>query len=552
MPYSFDTELPSVAESYLKTTKAKVTASTLQKNIKENPHYPSLLALAETFDKYKIKNVAYKLESGDLEAFTSEHPLIAFVRMPKKSSDFILVNRITKESVQFLNGKKNELVTKRAFLSRYKEVIWFAEADNNSREENYEENKKQEKNAFYVQTSWKLGIVTLLILIVMGSFPTSNPFGFISIFTLKLIGVIAAILLTSHEFDKNNAFLKNICSARKNTNCDAVLTSNGSKIFGISWAELGFIYFASTILGLLLPNLSYDQKTVWLATANLIVVPYIAYSLYYQAVVVKQWCILCLMVQVVLAGEFIWSILFLYQNSANYLLKPPVILSIIFSVLTPTIIWMGLKKVLIKSNDHDLYMNAYKRLQYNPEIFEKLLQQQPRIPDGWQNLGIDIGNPTAQNIIIKICNPYCTPCDNAHPILEDIIKNNENVGLKVIYITRNNEMDKGMRITKHLLSIANNGERIKTQNALDDWYIHMNKNYEQFLDKYPLKPNLDSERSMITLMANWCDLAEVSHTPTIFINGHRLPENYELDELKFILRRFSLSTREKGDAENLL
>ena len=109
MPYSFDTELPSVAESYLKTTKAKVTASTLQKNIKENPHYPSLLALAETFDKYKIKNVAYKLESGDLEAFTSEHPLIAFVRMPKKSSDFILVNRITKESVQFLNGKKNEL-----------------------------------------------------------------------------------------------------------------------------------------------------------------------------------------------------------------------------------------------------------------------------------------------------------------------------------------------------------------------------------------------------------------------------------------------------------
>jgi uncharacterized membrane protein len=458
MPYSFDTQLPSLAEAYLKFTKAKVTSSTLQKDIKEHPNYPSLLALTETFDRYKIKNVAYKLEAEDLEAFTSDHPLIAFVRMPKKSSDFILINRITMDSVHFLNGTKDETVSKHAFLSRYKEVIWFAEADDNSSEENYEDNKKREKKAYYVQTLWKIGVIFLLTLVVLGSFPSSNSFGFISIFMLKLVGITAAILLISYELNKNNAFVKNICSAGRNTNCDAVLTSSGSKILGISWTELGFIYFASTTLGLLLPNLSYDQKTTWLATANLIVVPYIIYSIYYQAKVVKQWCVLCLTVQIVLAGEFIWSLLFFYQNPVNYLLELKVLLSIIFSILTPTVIWMGLKEVLIKSNDHDLFMNAYKRLQYNPEIFEKLLKQQPVIPEGWQSLGIDIGNSNAQNTIIKICNPYCTPCDDAHPILEDIINNNENVKLKIIYITRNNEMDKGMRITKHLLSIANDGD----------------------------------------------------------------------------------------------
>ena len=36
-------------------------------------------------------------------------------------------------------------------------------------------------------------------------------------------------------------------------------------------------------------------------------------------------------------------------------------------------------------------------------------------------------------------------------------------------------------------------------------------------------------------MSKWCKGAEITHTPTIFIHGKRLPENCSLNELKYIL-----------------
>ena len=36
-------------------------------------------------------------------------------------------------------------------------------------------------------------------------------------------------------------------------------------------------------------------------------------------------------------------------------------------------------------------------------------------------------------------------------------------------------------------------------------------------------------------MGTWCTGAEITATPTIFVNGHRLPENYDIEELRYIL-----------------
>ena len=49
-------------------------------------------------------------------------------------------------------------------------------------------------------------------------------------------------------------------------------------------------------------------------------------------------------------------------------------------------------------------------------------------------------------------------------------------------------------------------------------------------------------------MKNWCDEAEITGTPTIFINGKRLPDNYRIDELKNILKYVC---KQKGETENL-
>ena len=60
------------------------------------------------------------------------------------------------------------------------------------------------------------------------------------------------------------------------------------------------------------------------------------------------------------------------------------------------------------------------------------------------------------------------------------------------------------------------------------------KDYEVFAGKYPMNGELKEQENKLDAMKQWCDDAEITGTPTIFINGRRLPDTYSIDELKNI------------------
>jgi protein-disulfide isomerase len=162
------------------------------------------------------------------------------------------------------------------------------------------------------------------------------------------------------------------------------------------------------------------------------------------------------------------------------------------------------------------------------------LQQQEKAPDGWQQLGITIGNSSATNHIIKVCNPYCGPCAKAHEVLEELL-HQKNVKVTILFNATNNENDIKALPTRHLLAIAALGDNTKTRQALDHWYLSERKDYELFANRYPMNGELNEQIEKIKKMQEWCSRAAITHTPTIFLNGHRLPENYTLEEIKDIL-----------------
>lgn len=121
-----------------------------------------------------------------------------------------------------------------------------------------------------------------------------------------------------------------------------------------------------------------------------------------------------------------------------------------------------------------------------------------------------------------------------HSYLDEILHNNDDVKLKVIFISRNNNLDPGSFIVSLFLAISEENKH-NLKDVLDDWYLNSHKEYTSFLAKYPIKNKLLEQRFKLDIMNQWCDLAEVSHTPTLFVNGFRLPENYTVRELKHIL-----------------
>lgn len=88
---------------------------------------------------------------------------------------------------------------------------------------------------------------------------------------------------------------------------------------------------------------------------------------------------------------------------------------------------------------------------------------------------------------------------------------------------------------RHLLAINEKQDAHRTRKALDEWYLAPKKDYGVFATKYPLNGEIAKQEKQIEEMSKWCKEAEISFTPTIFINGRRLPEKYKIEELKYIL-----------------
>ncbi|HEV3251811.1 MAG TPA: vitamin K epoxide reductase family protein [Puia sp.] len=533
MAQSFDTRLKHIAGYYLQLLHAKVTVTTARKNIEENPYYPSLLSLSETFEKYNIGNNAFEVSEDNFDHL--EAPFVAFVHMPGTGKDFVLVTAMNDGSVSFLHkSKKRQTMVKDEFLKRYQNIIWIAEPDEHSGETGFAEKQKAEQKKGVKRIAWYTALSAIIVMAFAVNTSSVNYFAFGSILFLKLAGIATAIMLLIYETDKSNAFVRNLCSAGGHANCDAVLSSKGAKILGISWGEIGFFYFASTLL-LLFFSTPFADKTFLLAAENAFAAPYILFSIYYQWRVVKQWCPLCLTVQAILFLELVWSIINFWSHPYHFSFSLSSFIAPLQGLGISIISWYALKPFFVKAKDADLYAAAYKRLQYNPDIFNDLLRQQAKAPDGWQQLGIIIGNQNAYTTIIKVCNPYCGPCAKAHPELEEIIKHNRDAQLKIIFTAKNNKNDPAAIVVKHLLAIAAKGDATKTQQSLDDWYLLEQKDYEKFALKYPMNGELKQQDGKIEAMSKWCEDAEITHTPTIFVNGHRLPENYNIEELKNFL-----------------
>lgn len=322
-----------------------------------------------------------------------------------------------------------------------------------------------------------------------------------------------------------------MCSNSKTTNCSAILQSKEAKLFGIiSWSEIGFFYFAGGLLFVIIMNEGSLHLLAWL---NLLALPYTVFSVYYQGRIAKQWCRLCLTVQAFLLLE---AAVFFAGNCHQALSVNLTLLnSFLFAFGLPVIFWVFVKPYLLQSKDGEEYKNRFFRMKKDGRIFEALLQKQKKINTSAEGLGIILGNPRAENTIIKVCNPYCGPCAKAHPIIHELVKTNSNIKVQMLFTATIDEKDYRNKPVMHLLAIDEKHDAALIDKALNDWYLTDKKDYDVFAAKYPMNDGLKQQESKVKAMKDWCDEVKIEFTPTFFVNGHQLPENYNIEELKYFL-----------------
>ncbi len=509
----------------------KVTSTLVNKTIQSHPDFPSLLSISDSLTEWNVENAAVKTDKENLNQYP--FPLVAFM-----GRDFKVITAAENGSVTYLDeNAKPKKESKDAFFKTWPGIALLVQPGEGAGEKEYITSKKKE-NRQQKLIPFFLTITGLAVLAVVYSFALVSSYiavlGLSLLLLLKLSGCFITALLLWYEVDKNNPVLQKICTGgNPKTNCNAILSSPQAKLFNtVSWSEIGFFYFTGSFLTLLL----FPQLLPGIAWLNILALPYTVFSVYYQKAVAKQWCRLCLAVQLILLLEFAVSLV------TNQLPYPPLFsfsslypLDITFTL--PICLWYFVKPLLLKEQQTKNTPYELARLKHNPQIFFALLSKQKQIVKSTDGLGITIGNPNAKNTIVKVCNPYCGPCARAHKVIDELLEHTNNLKVQIIFTATNNENDTTALPAKHLMAIAqsNNEETIKK--ALDDWYLADKKDYETFAAKYPLPKRDDTfEKGVISKQEAWCKAQEISFTPTIFFNDYQLPELYAVGDLKYFLK----------------
>jgi uncharacterized membrane protein/thiol-disulfide isomerase/thioredoxin len=519
-------------QALLRALNIPVTTTTLTETLKEHPDYPSLLAINDALRQWRIDPICLRVEPGRI----GELPIPFIAHIEEGEGQFAAVLTVTDKEItccDYEKPGKSQIKSREDFFKIWNGVALLPQPTAQSGESDYLHRARKE---FWRRTAIPMIMAGCALMVAVFFLSAAVPLNvnlvlLLSLILVKFTGTVLTGLLLWYEVDQSDPFLRQICMMGKKTNCKAVLQSREANLFGlITWSEIGFFYFAGSFLYILIA-LAFVPTVSLLAWFNILALPYTLFSIYYQWRVAKQWCPLCLAVQALLVTEFLLCYLLYWSQPVSHRLL--FTYSILPAFLLPVFFWLFSKPFLLKSIAGEKYKLELNRLKRNGQIFDALLQRQKAIVTQPAGLGIILGNPEAANTIIKVCNPFCGPCAQAHPVIEELLRETEDVKVQIIFTAADDVNDRRAKPVKHLMALQGKNDGRLLRQALDDWYMQEKKDYDVFAGKYPLNGELKEQGQSLEGMYNWCREAGITGTPTFFINGRRLPDIYTIRDLKY-------------------
>lgn len=504
----------------MKSLRLRVTRETINKCLENRPDYPSLLSVSGCLSNWNVPNNGLRVDIEGFNPKEMEYPFIAHM-----AGKFALIHSIENDKVNYSDEEKvKSTISLFFFLKIWKGVILNARVAENSGQKNYRE-------AFVglflkdLRTPLMMGVSIMILLLLF--FNHGPGLTTSLLFFSKMMGVTISILLLIQSIDVNNKFTGRLCNVGDGKGCNEILKSEASRINSwLTWSEVGFYYFMGSIIAL---SISADSILIlkWL---NLLALPYTVYSLSYQYKR-NAWCVLCCSIQVILLMEalFFWvgeapSLLYF-----NMELKTIGILALSF--LSPVLVWSYLKPLLVMKGELPHVKSQLRSYKYNSDLFNQALKNQPRYAVADELKPIILRNAKSDNTITIVSNPFCGPCSEAHQIVEEWLKQAEDMQVKILFAVKNREDDNSTLTAVHLMSLNLSNDRVYVEDAVNQWYSKGSKDFNRWVGKFPTEVD-ERAKELVSPHKAWCDMAGVTFTPTIFFNGHKIPEPYKLEDIR--------------------
>ena len=501
--------------SILRELHVPFTKSFAIRAYEEHPYKYTFFGLKSLCERYWIETTGLLLRDKSSIVNLSA-PFVA-----KFNDDYALVKEIDKEQVVFeMYGSSNQLLLADFINGCSGHVLTFS-----VNEKSIEPNYKQHLFNKWFERAEYLGLVistAILVGLLMVGRSVPTYLELISIL-LSLLGCILSGMLITQQMKVHNSLAERVCHAFKKSSCNNILESSAAKFLGrFSWAEIGFSYFFVNLLGLMISAKSQGTLS-YIAALSLL---YSIWSVWYQHRL-SQWCPICLMVQGVVLVQFIC-----YLQGGFYTqtikLDAQIISCFFAAYICCILIIHKLLPFFIRSSQLRQTQWEYNHMKMNEKVFNLLLHEGTEYKASGST--IEFGNSRSNIAITVFSNPYCNPCAAMHKRLQALYAS----GSCLIRYVFTSFLPEWNIINKSLIAVYQQYGAEKAWDIYTEWYDKGKFIQEEFFDPFHLDMKSEDIEREFQRHEQWRKDTKFSATPTVLVNGYKLPHGYKIEEMQYI------------------
>lgn len=405
------------------------------------------------------------------------------------------------------------------------------------------------KLGFVLLGSMILGLLALVTLV--DSRPLSDYHTlWLPVLLSNVIGLLVVISLKRVEINYNNSgFLGKFCNLRGGHSCSSVLSSNSSNILSgrVKMSSIGVVFFLGNIIAILIALVSARHGAIsMLATLTVLCLPYTAYSVIYQWKVVKSWCTLCLIVQVLIWLQFTTY----YLNSVAFFTSPNVdqatILTLAFLIATGGSLFItGFYSE--KANAVG-YRHSLLALQRNDRVIKALIGGPPVLFE-LPPQPVIIGNPHGQIEVVAVLGLNCHHCGEVYADLQQLVKKRKEVCVRIFPAFPSQKAP----VLTDILSLTSSGNHVEAHAALRTWYHLLESRAKPSIQNFDVFNEMLYKKWRSTLSINfdqinhgdarelfrehllWYRKYDFSRIPKIFVNRRLWPAEYSTELMEYFI-----------------
>lgn len=498
---------------YLKLNNySKEVCEEYRKELFSHPDYLSLNAIVESLELLSIETVSAVIDKEQIHDLP--HRFIALI-IEDDIERMILAHKIG-DKIQFStqDGKTKNLAVD-DFTQLWNGFVLLID-------------KAKKVNLFHRPSLSSIPLIAFTLLLAIGINIFFQVFYFPSFLmqVLSALGVLVSILIIQEDIGKPNPITEKVCKTKSGENsCSSVIKSKPKSFFlGLKFSDLPILFFSSSFLLLTVNYTSFST----IGFLSILGLPVLFYSVILQKIVIKQWCVLCL-----ITASVITSL------SINYLLNfriPTwntafVFLSILTSV---SLFWSLLKGVLMENTANSEELYKLRRFKRDFDIFNMLFEQSEYY--NTQSLeGIDVGKQEALIQLELFLSPSCDFCNKTYQEAYKLLKSfPEKIKLKIYFnlLEEDEETDEDLQIAKKIME---DYIEFNSTEALNDWFSKKISSRDWQNKWGKAEKHLANIDSIIKKQQDFCAKNDWNYAPTLLVDGHLLASQYTAEDIKYFI-----------------